>query len=645
MNLLNIFKGKDLLLRTITYILAVIFFFTTWSILGPGTAFIGATIAKGSLVLLGTDLTGNPIRSTITFLIVFVFIGISSFLSSLNLYIGFFINFFTLFILAYKFSSNIKQLIWRPFVLGFLYLLIEPGDLHSQPARLLTLALGAFFVILTQFIVNKNKSKKLLHSGLKTLIDETSLSIQYILSKENNPPEKSKVTASVNKVISSIYQKRIDPIFITKNDNTILNFTLYIERLNDLLGTIKIDLKNPEEKFFMEDLCNSITNMSRLLINEDSTEELISLLDDFLNRHDNFNTKKYSFYEILQNVEMLKLSIFTSKKFEYKKTEILFSKKLRREINDAWHFNFSRDSLRFTFAIRISTLLSLSYFLVHYFNIEKGSWIMFTIFAVLDPLFEDSKKRFPKRFKGTLWGIFIFLFIFVTIHNIVIEGIIFIFMYYLYVINKDFEIKTMCTATVSLGLFAIVSKDPFTAISYRFFFVILGIIIGYLANKYFLPYNSSRASKRLVNLYYSHSKNLFDFALKNDINKYFFKIFSEKMFLSKLYESKLISFDNSLITDFIHNQRILNNTIFFLFLSIQDNDEDLIAVKNFLKEIGSDNFDFNKLNLQKDFFHLASNEEKLIFANLDRIIFRLDKSKELIDKLSKVDNISQSMSY
>ncbi|MGL4991590.1 MAG: FUSC family protein [Sarcina sp.] len=644
MNFFNILKGKDLLRHTFAYILAVIFFFASWSILGPGTAYIGATIAKGSLVLLGTDLTGNPLRTSLTFLLVFVFIGFGSFISALNLYTGLVINFLIIFILAYKFSSNIKQLIWRPFVLGYLYLLIEPGTLHTLPFRLLTLSIGAFFIVLTQFIVNKNKTKKTLYNGLNSLIKATSLNIENIIENKNIDTQKE-IASSVDKIISSIYTKRIDPIFITKTDNSILNFTLYIERLNFILNEIKLNSNETINKEFFVDLDILMIDISNLFASDPSIKTLISRLDTFYIKYKDTVSSDYYYYEILQNIEMLKLSYSTVEKYKHTKREILFNRKLKRNINSAWRFNFSRDSLRFTFALRISTLLSISYFIVHLFNIPKGSWIVFTIYAVLDPLFENSQKRFSKRFKGTLLGIGLFLVIYLTIRNVYIEGLIFILMYYLYVINKDFGVRTMCTATVSLGLFAIISNTPYRGISYRFFFVFLGIFIGYFANKYFLPYNADNARKRITDLYYNLSFNILNFAVNNPVDNKFFNIFSEKIFLSKLYESKLLSFKTPIVLEFIHNQRILNNTIFFLFVNSKEDDKKLNIIKDFLSDTSTiSKLHSSRYRLKNEFATLTDNVDKLLYTNLDRILVRLEVSIKLDLKLQNMDNIDETIS-
>ncbi|MGL4760660.1 MAG: FUSC family protein [Sarcina sp.] len=643
---MNIFRGRELYLRTIVYIMAVIVFFTCWVVLGYGSAFIGATVAKGALVMLGTDLTGNPIRSTLTFLIVFLYIGVFSFLASLNIYTGLIINFVTLFVLAYNFSSNVKQLIWRPFVLGYLYLLVEPGTVHQLPSRLITLALGAFFMVLTQFILNKNKSKKALNDGITSLIDEISKKLNVILEGKEVLSTKFKVTTSVDKVVSAIYSKRIDPFFITKKDNILLNLTLYAERLNYLLKEINIDLHNNIEKSFIEDLLVLMRSVHDIVSEKEPNEKLLILLDEFYDEHIESAKKDYYLYEILQNISMLKLSIQNATYDAYRKRDIVFNIKLRNKISTAFKVNLKADSLRFSFAFRIALTISVSYFVVKYFNIPKGSWIVFTIYAIMDPLLEDSKKRFPERFKGTLIGIALFAIIYVVIDNIIIQGIIFIVLYYIYVITKDFRLKTMCTATVGLGLFAIVTQSPGYGIFYRLSFVAIGIAVGYIASKYLFPYKSATAKTKIINIYYTLSKEILEFAFNNPIDEYYFKILGEKLMLSKLYESKLVSRNDEEVKEFILNQRILNNTIYFLLFSIRDNEQKDKILKDFKRYIDEVE-DYSKDELKDEvaiiqkikrkfetnFYEIEGNSEKLLFINLYRIVVRMRESKILLEKI------------
>lgn len=643
---MNIFRGRELYLRTLIYILAVITFFSYWYVLGWGSAFVGATVVKGALVLLGTDLTGNPLRSTITFFVVFMYIGLFSFLASLNIYMGLAINFVTLFLIAYNFSSNVKQLIWRPFVLGYLYLLVEPGTYHQLPSRFLALGLGTLFVALTQFILNTNKSKKSLNDGLTTLLSEICAKIDIILDGKEVLDNKFKVVASVDKISQAIYSKRIDPFFVTKKDNTIFNIALYGERLNYLLKEININLHNNIEKSFIEDLKIVIQNISSLVNDKDYNNEILMLLTDFYTKHKDNSSNDYYLYEILQNIKMLKTSIERSAYDGFRRRDIFLNRKLKNQISSAFKFTLSRDSLKLTFAFRIAFLLSVSYFIVNYFKIPEGKWIVFTIYAVVDPLFESTKNRFPKRFKGTLLGVCIFIAIYITVQNIYLQAIIFIALYYLFVITKDFGVRTMCTAAVSLGLFAMATQSPSKGIIYRVVFVVLGILIGYLGNKYIFPYNSTKSNNKILSLYHSLSTEILDFAFNNPVNDYYFCILREKLFLSKLYESKLVSNKNEDIKAFIFNQRILNNTICFLVFSIKDSSQkDAILAqlkeyiicldknKNYKDVCETEILIESKKAFEDNVLKLHKNDEKLTLINLQRIAIRLNKSHYLIKKI------------
>lgn len=641
---MNIFKGKELYLRTLIYIIGVVVYFSYWHVLGFGSALVGATIVKGALVLLGTDLTGSPLRSTLTFITVFIYIGLFSFLASLNIFTGLIINFITIFVLAYNFSSNIKQTLWRPFILGYLYLLVEPGISSKVPSRLIALALGGLFVMLTQIILNRNKSKKSLETGIKSLFDEITVKINSILLGEHVKSTKYKIVESVDKISTAIYSKRIDPLFITRKDNTILNIALCVERLNYLLKEINIDLNNSVEKSFMVDLKLMIEYISVIIGKKKPNKNLLEILNDFINKHTELTNDNYYLYEILQNIEMLRFCVEQYEYDSYKKRDIVLNRKLRNQISKTFKFNLNRDSIRFTFAFRISLLLAVSYFIVNFFKIPEGKWIIFTIYAVLEPIFESTNKRMGKRFKGTLIGIFIFILIYILVKNIYLQGLIFIILYYLYIIEKDFGTKTIFTATVSLGLFSIVTDSPSRGILYRISFVGIGIIIGYLGNKYIMPYDSQRAKKRIIDSYYSFSMDILNFVLKNPINTKTLNILNEKIFFSKLYESKLIfRDDDDKIKEFIYNQRSLNNTIYFLMFSIKDSEhkkEILNKLKNYIlcidikvsnSEISEKEMLLKIKHVFKDkFSQLNSNEEKLAFMNLERILLRMQKSNNLM---------------
>lgn len=645
-------KGKDLFLRTFIYILAVIVFFAYWSILGTGTAFVGATIAKGALVLLNKDLTSNPIRSTLTILFIFMYIGIFSFLATLNIYAGLFINFFAIFLLTYNLVSNLKQSIWAAFVLGYLYLLIEPCTIHTLGPRLLGLAIGTLFVMLSQFILNKNRSKRKLENNISILINEISLKLKDIIDGKEHQDNKSKVLSTIDDIVSIVYNKRIDPYFIRGKDNIALNISLYMERLDYLINELDLDLNIELNKSFILDLYNLMNELSKSVNSDLDRNSILNKTNIFYEKYKEKAKDNYSLYEILQNLSMLVLSFKNTSGSTYSRKDILLNRQLRKRIHNLYTFKVDKNSIRFTYAFRLSLVLSLSYFISKKFNIPQGDWIMFTLFAVVQPFVSDSKKRFSKRFAGTLYGIVIFAITYFFIDSILIKGMIFIVLYYIYVITTDYSIKTTCTTSVSLGIFAILTHNPSHGILYRFSFMGVGVIIGYLATRFIFPYSLKNSLIKLMENYNQLSKEILRFTFTHQNDKSLFSVLNEKIFISKLYETKIVrnntisEFKN--IKEFIYNQRTLNNNIYFFVFSLQNHDIDidntrLFELKDEVSKISSkfsvENYNEEELvilfkSLSKDKFNnLETTSEKLAFMNIYRILIRLEISNYLIKKM------------
>ena len=94
------------------------------------------------------------------------------------------------------------------------------------------------------------------------------------------------------------------------------------------------------------------------------------------------------------------------------------------------------------------------------------------------------------------------------------------------------------------------------------------------------------------------------------------------------------------------NQRILNNTIYFLLYSIKDNKQKDKVVEYFEKYILEVDF-YNKNDIEDEatiikkikerfkvgFHEIESNEENILFINLYRIVIRMRVSKILLEEI------------
>jgi uncharacterized membrane protein (TIGR01666 family) len=61
---------------------------------------------------------------------------------------------------------------------------------------------------------------------------------------------------------------------------------------------------------------------------------------------------------------------------------------------------------RLRYAIRLSSCFLIGYLIVHFFQLEKGEWIMMTSLFVSQPTYSETRRRLFQRILGTLTGVF-----------------------------------------------------------------------------------------------------------------------------------------------------------------------------------------------------------------------------------------------
>jgi len=69
--------------------------------------------------------------------------------------------------------------------------------------------------------------------------------------------------------------------------------------------------------------------------------------------------------------------------------------------------NFSKDSMLFRHAVRMSIALTLGYGIIQVLDIERGYWILLTTLFVCQPNYSATRQKLVARVLGTLAGIFI----------------------------------------------------------------------------------------------------------------------------------------------------------------------------------------------------------------------------------------------
>lgn len=660
----NKIDKKTFIAKTIIYLLAIITFFASWDFLGSNNAFVGVAIVHGTTMLFDTDLTATPFKNIAKFFVIYLYIGIFPFLATLNIYAGLFINFFALFFITYTLVYDLKKSIWAPFVLGYLFLLINPIPASDLPKRLLGLSLGSLFLIATQLIINRHKSRNKLRINIKGLVTEVSTKIDLLLKDEKIEKNSLEISSYMDTIVNILNERKSTNLYINNIDNIRLNFSLYIERLNYSLYELNHDFNDDLYKAFLIDLSLLLNKFLIFIEDDKANEKVISEIDLFTSSYENLLSYNYSAYEIIQNMAMLKFALknFNDEKNKAKNkgmfdlnTYLTVSKKFK--LKNMFKFNFNTNSLRFSYAFRLSFLISVSYFLVEFFKIPFGDWITITLYAVVQPYAENSRERFTQRFIGTVGGIVLFVTIILLFHSQNIKIILFLILYYIYMFMKDYDKKIICITAIVLGVFFMLGKNPYETIFYRFIFMGVGIAVGYLGTKYILPFDNKTALRNFTKSYYDLSKNMLNFGFNSPCDSKLLSSLSSEIFIGKLLEDKIILNNSNInishINQFVYNERILNNNIYFLFFSIHNlpvKDELLNHFKNDLKIIyeNSLNCQCNEEYISKilkekfkdSFYEIDNSTFKLISINIYRILLRFEISNLLIKEINNSLNLN-----
>ena len=312
---MNIIKNKlnidtnNVIPKTLIYVLGIVMFFSYWHFFGVSNAIVGFLIVNVSAMLFQKDLTSSPFKNIIKFLLIYLFIGVFSFLAAYNIYIGFFINFFTIFFMVYTLFYDFKTTILPPFLLSYLILLKDPVSITALPVRLLGLVIGAFFLIASQFILNHNRSEKDLRNNLIGLVKEISLKIDALINNKDIRYDYVNVEKYIDNIVTIINERKDNFFYMGNVDNIRLNFALYVERLNYSLDELYHPANDKIYKKFLKDLEKVMNKIIKFIETEDAIFLLMLEIDELTEKYQNVLSSNYSIYEIIQNMAMLKFSL------------------------------------------------------------------------------------------------------------------------------------------------------------------------------------------------------------------------------------------------------------------------------------------------------------------------------------------------
>ena len=635
---------KIIINNTITFVIVMFFVITFKSIFGEENTLIGVTTITATLMFLERDFTGSPLKNTLKFIGINLLIGMgTSLIVASNMWLGLIINFIVVFIFSYIFTYNLRQPLYVPFGLQYLFLLTTPVPTDRLDIRLLALIFGALIIMLVQLLFNKNK---LATSGNKILVDvceSIENKVCCIKGKSNNYDSINNINSSIDEFRTIVYDKGESNYYLTKEAKIKLNISVALEGTSRILYSDNNKLINLMILDTLEELVKVAKEVISINSKENKTIQLNSYnIKKLLNYCQEHEINDLLNLQLLESMICLDDTLEELTKLDIKqynvvdkigdKSEIFSKKNIKSFLTET-------DLPKYCYGMRMAITMTIGLFFMEYFKLPEGRWILFTILSLTTPLYETSKHKIRYRIGSTLVGSVIIIILFSIFKTENIRLLIVMLAGYLQGYINEYKYKIIFVTVSAIGAAAIVGNIQELTIE-RILMVAIGTIIAIIANKYLFPYNLEKSNEQLRKIYDASIKKMFKelrSLVEGKNNPEFIKhlFVTTSIIESKARMNKQID-KNQNYNNIVNERRYLASNIYELYMwiyreSINSNDIDKIINNVKLLIEYKDDAITNKVTIIQKGINKSKNiNTKIIISTILVILKELDKLSQLV---------------
>lgn len=564
---------KRFKLPLIFAVLSVVLMGLYKTIFGVENTVIGLIIAMASYAFLRLDLTSYPIYKSMIFLILNLFLAISAYISAINPFVGLIINFLILFTVSFIYTTEFKNVISYIFLLLYVYMWEYPISLDELPRRLVAMGVGVFIIIGIHILFNRRNFRRNSNNIIIKSIRNIQKEIYHIINESYEEKENIYIDSELRKLLVLIKVRNNNKFIGNNKDDIYFNIVLILERINSIINKAgKINNKSKDIIDYLNSLNHDLENITLFL---ERKVECINEEKDDLNKSymiNNWAEKEYAFLgECTELIRLLEKNI--NNLYEYNRKKSRKRIKLKFNLKELLIGNSSlkMKNLRVAYSLKLAIAVSLIMFIVDLFKIHQGRWIVTSVYVVIQPYEEETLTKAIKRFKGTIIGVIIYISIFTFFPHIIPLELLLLILMFLYFVQKDYEKKVVCTALMALSFGLSRSTVGYLAF-YRFFFVIIGIVIALGINKLIFPQSIKNSIYDLKERYLELTSKLLcelkSILYEEKYNENTIKLLLDcNLIESKLIENKLIA-ENLELKDLVYKQSIILSKIRCLILFI-----------------------------------------------------------------------------
>ena len=476
---------------------------------GSENVMLAFPIALTSTVIGRQNFYVKPLNRIVRILALDLFIVLIAFISALNIWTGIVIDFVAIFLLVYIVTSPYDATFYKPFIMLYVFTQYSNVSIYELPNRLLAVVFGALVIIAGTYIKRSN-GKEIMGNSVNSAFFNIQKQMENIIDDKYD----KKLTENCSKImmdlVYKVYITRYKK-YLTTNLGTI-QFKLYlnIEYLNIYLKNI---YEQYEEKKISKEQMLDFLSLVELIIKYSKKNCKL----EYVTYKSEFISEKYKKSSYLFNKALV---IATSIVEQIKEAEGLDSKNVNRVYKE-WERTcldkprvlfkeyFNTSSIRFKFAMRMAITLTFSIFIAELLGYYKIIWAIITVMSIMQPYYEDTISKSRERIKGNVIAI---LFTGIVIHLFHTQWItiliLVISLYLLYGFKEYYKISlfaamaSICISSLSVSLNKL--------LIYRIFYVIIGVIVVLLANKFIFPYRLKEGIMQLANKILRYDQYLID---------------------------------------------------------------------------------------------------------------------------------------
>ena len=491
------FKGINTYSMLKNGTIAVLTMFGVGILFGEKNIMLAFPIALTSAVLGRQNFKVKTFNKTIRIILMDLIIVTLAYISRLNIFIGIFINFISIFLIMYTITSPYDPTFYKPFIMLYVFTQYAWVPLNKMPARYLSVIFGVLVIVICNKIVNEINEKSLLGKSIYKALSLISEGLKDILEGNYTKKKELECTNIMRALAYKVYVSRYKDYLTTNLGQIQFKIFMDIEHLNLFLRKIEEGYSHKDiTKREIEELISLLEQIKKFSNGNINVEQVVNETNRYVNKY--IKEAKYG-YEISVILINLSKNINSLNAVDRREINKVYEK-WQRSYLDKTRYTFKeyfrKDSIRFKFAMRMAITLTLSLFVGEILGFYKIIWAIITIMSVIQPYYEDTLKKTKDRVVGnTIAIIFTGVAINLIDNKFVTIAILIASLYLLYAF-KEYHKISLFAAIASISVSSL-SNNINELLLYRIAYVIVGVLIVIIANKYIFPYKLQDGIRQL----------------------------------------------------------------------------------------------------------------------------------------------------